>query len=68
MNISSTTSHSRLTLFRTSNKGNKEWSSEEKKLEDYERVLDIYETIPNAGRPERVIQMLKSVMKNDSVD
>jgi hypothetical protein len=32
-------------------------------LDDYKRVLELYEQIPNAGRPERVIEILKSMVQ-----
>lgn len=39
----------------------KRWAPEEKQLNDYSRVLALYEQIPNARRPERVIEILRSM-------
>ena len=48
-------------------KGNerKPWTAEEKQLNDYKRVLEIFNQIPNARRPERVIEILQSMEDDD---
>jgi hypothetical protein len=43
-----------------------DWTQEEKQLNDYKQVLNIYESISNAQRPERVIEILKSMLEEEN--
>lgn len=42
-----------------------DWTAEEKQLNNYKQVIDIYESISNAQRPERVIEILKSIVEEE---